>query len=113
MYFRTVRMIKDKFPDLQVIAGNVATGAATRALIEAGADAVKVGIGPGSICTTRIVAGIGVPQITAVMDCYEAAKECRNSDHRRWWYQVFRRYDKSDRSRSQRMYDGKHVCRMR
>jgi IMP dehydrogenase len=70
-----VRDIKSAFPDLQVIAGNVATGAATKALIEAGADAVKVGIGPGSICTTRIVAGIGVPQITAVMDCYEAAKE--------------------------------------
>lgn len=68
-----VRMIKEKFPDLQVIAGNVATGEATKALIEAGADAVKVGIGPGSICTTRVVAGIGVPQITAVMDCYEVA----------------------------------------
>ena len=72
---KCVKMIKDKFPDLQVIAGNVATGEATRALIEAGADAVKVGIGPGSICTTRIVAGIGVPQITAVMNCYEVAKE--------------------------------------
>ncbi len=70
---RTVEMIKNKFPDLQVIAGNVATGAATEALIKAGVDAVKVGIGPGSICTTRVVAGIGVPQITAVMDCYEAA----------------------------------------
>ena len=70
-----VRQIKAAYPDLQVIAGNVATGAATKALIEAGADAVKVGIGPGSICTTRIVAGIGVPQISAVMDCYEAAKE--------------------------------------
>ncbi|MDO4632481.1 MAG: IMP dehydrogenase [Eubacteriales bacterium] len=72
---RCVKMIKEKFPDLQVIAGNVATGEACRALIEAGVDAVKVGIGPGSICTTRVVAGIGVPQITAVMDCYEAAKE--------------------------------------
>ena len=68
-------MIKEKYPDLPVIAGNVATGEATRDLIEAGADAVKVGIGPGSICTTRVVAGIGVPQITAVMDCYEVAKE--------------------------------------
>jgi IMP dehydrogenase len=68
-------MIKEKYPDLQVIAGNVATGAGTKDLIEAGADAVKVGIGPGSICTTRVVAGIGVPQITAIMDCYEAAKE--------------------------------------
>ena len=70
-----VKEIKAKFPELQVIAGNVATAAATKDLIEAGADAVKVGIGPGSICTTRIVAGIGVPQISAVMDCYEAAKE--------------------------------------
>ena len=70
-----VKMIKEAYPDLQVIAGNVATAEGTRALIEAGVDAVKVGIGPGSICTTRVVAGIGVPQITAVMDCYEAAKE--------------------------------------
>ena len=70
-----VKMIKDAYPKVEVIAGNVATGEATRALIEAGVDAVKVGIGPGSICTTRVVAGIGVPQITAVMDCYEAAKE--------------------------------------
>ncbi|MBP7348432.1 MAG: IMP dehydrogenase [Butyrivibrio sp.] len=72
---RCLRMIKEKFPDLQVVAGNIATGEATKALIEAGADAVKVGIGPGSICTTRIVAGIGVPQVTAVMDCYAVAKE--------------------------------------
>ncbi len=68
-----VKMVKEKYPDLQVIAGNVATGEAAKALIEAGADAVKVGIGPGSICTTRVVAGIGVPQISAVMDCYEVA----------------------------------------
>ncbi len=72
---KCVRMIKDKYADLQVIAGNVATGEGTRALIEAGADAVKVGIGPGSICTTRVVAGIGVPQITAIMDAYAVAKE--------------------------------------
>ncbi len=70
-----VRDIKANYPDLQVIAGNVATGAATKALIEAGVDAVKVGIGPGSICTTRVVAGIGVPQITAIMNCYNVAKE--------------------------------------
>lgn len=69
-----IRMIKEKFSDLPVIAGNVATGEATRALIEAGADCVKVGIGPGSICTTRVVAGIGVPQISAIMDCYAVAK---------------------------------------
>ena len=70
---RCLSMIKEKFPDLDVIAGNVATGEGTKALIEAGADAVKVGIGPGSICTTRIVTGIGVPQVTAVMDAYEVA----------------------------------------
>ncbi|MBR3306169.1 MAG: IMP dehydrogenase [Lachnospiraceae bacterium] len=70
-----VKMVKEKYPELQLIAGNVATGDATKALIEAGVDAVKVGIGPGSICTTRIVAGIGVPQISAIMDCYAVAKE--------------------------------------
>ena len=70
----TLKEIKAAYPDLQVIVGNVATGEATKALIEAGADAVKIGIGPGSICTTRVVAGIGVPQVSAVMDCYEAAK---------------------------------------
>ncbi|WP_204403870.1 IMP dehydrogenase [Alkaliphilus hydrothermalis] len=69
-----VKKIKDKYPDLQLIAGNVATAGATVELIEAGADAVKVGIGPGSICTTRVVAGIGVPQITAIYDCAQAAK---------------------------------------
>ena len=70
---RVVRMIKEHFPDLQVIAGNVATAEGTEALIKAGADCVKVGIGPGSICTTRVVAGIGVPQISAVMNSFEAA----------------------------------------
>jgi len=68
---RTVEAIKKTYPEMQVIAGNVATAAATRSLIEAGADAVKVGIGPGSICTTRIVAGVGMPQISAVADCAE------------------------------------------
>ncbi|MFT7026751.1 MAG: IMP dehydrogenase [Paracoccaceae bacterium] len=70
-----VRRIKAAAPHSQVVAGNVATAAATRALIEAGADAVKVGIGPGSICTTRIVAGVGVPQLTAIMDCARVASE--------------------------------------
>ena len=69
----TVKKIKAKFPSLPIIAGNVATAEATEALIDAGADVVKVGIGPGSICTTRVVAGIGVPQLTAVMDCAERA----------------------------------------
>ena len=72
---RSVAMVKKAFPDVQLIAGNVATAEATKALIEAGADAVKVGIGPGSICTTRVVAGIGVPQVTAIFDAAtEAAK---------------------------------------
>ena len=70
-----VRRVKSKYPDLQVVAGNIATGEAAKALIEAGADCVKVGIGPGSICTTRVVAGIGVPQITAIMDVYEVCKQ--------------------------------------
>ena len=64
----TVRAVKERYPDVQVLAGNIATAAAAEALIDAGADAVKVGIGPGSICTTRVVAGVGVPQITAIMD---------------------------------------------
>ena len=68
---RSVAKVKAAFPDIQLIAGNVATPEATKALIEAGADCVKVGIGPGSICTTRVVAGIGVPQITAIMQCAE------------------------------------------
>ncbi|MCT8976310.1 IMP dehydrogenase [Clostridium sp. CX1] len=70
-----VRTIKENYPDIQVIAGNVATAEATRDLILAGADCIKVGIGPGSICTTRVVAGVGVPQLTAVMDCVEEANK--------------------------------------
>ena len=72
---KVVKMVRDAYPDLQIIAGNVATGTATKDLIKAGVNCVKVGIGPGSICTTRVVAGIGVPQITAIMDCYETAKK--------------------------------------
>ncbi|AOR22531.1 IMP dehydrogenase [Clostridium taeniosporum] len=70
-----VKEIKSKYPELQIIAGNVATAEATEDLIKAGADCVKVGIGPGSICTTRVVAGVGVPQLTAVMDCAEVGKK--------------------------------------
>ncbi len=70
-----VQKVKKAYPDLQLIAGNIATGEAARALIDAGADAVKVGIGPGSICTTRVVAGIGVPQVTAICDVYEVASK--------------------------------------
>ena len=70
-----LREAKKRFPGIDIVVGNIATGEAAKALVEAGADAVEVGIGPGSICTTRVVAGIGVPQITAVMDCYAVAKE--------------------------------------
>lgn len=70
-----VKRVKEKYPNIQVIAGNVATKEATEDLIKAGADCVKVGIGPGSICTTRIVAGVGVPQLTAVMDCVEVGRK--------------------------------------
>lgn len=70
---KVIKEVKDSYPALQVIAGNVATAGGTKALIEAGVDAVKVGIGPGSICTTRVVAGIGVPQITAIMEAYSVA----------------------------------------
>ncbi|MCR2807876.1 IMP dehydrogenase [Paenibacillus soyae] len=70
-----VRKIRNAYPNLTIIAGNVATGEATRDLIEAGASVIKVGIGPGSICTTRVIAGIGVPQITAIYDCASVARE--------------------------------------
>jgi IMP dehydrogenase len=70
-----LKQARNAFPDLNIIAGNVATGEATKALIDAGASAVKVGIGPGSICTTRVIAGVGIPQLSAIMYCYEVAKE--------------------------------------
>jgi IMP dehydrogenase len=69
------REIKRQFPEIELVAGNVATAEGARSLAEAGADAIKVGVGPGSICTTRVVAGVGVPQVSAVMECAEVAKE--------------------------------------
>ena len=73
VYWIQIKANRETFPELEIIAGNVATAEGTRALIEAGARLVKVGIGPGSICTTRVVAGVGVPQITAVHDCATVA----------------------------------------
>src|SRR5699024_10223302 len=70
---RQVKKLREAYPDLNIVAGNVATASATRDLIEAGANIVKAGIGPGSICTTRVIAGIGVSQITAIHDCSEEA----------------------------------------
>ncbi|MFU8802322.1 MAG: IMP dehydrogenase [Bradymonadaceae bacterium] len=71
MVIKSVRELRERFPNMQLIAGNIATGEAAKALVEAGVNAVKVGIGPGSICTTRVVAGVGVPQVSAIMDCVE------------------------------------------
>ena len=83
--FKKLKM-KEKYPEITIVAGNVATAEATRALFEAGADVVKVGIGPGSICTTRVVAGVGVPQITAIYDCATEARKFGKSNHSGWWY---------------------------
>ena len=74
MWYAVLKEVKSKFPELEVIVGNIATGAAAKYLVEAGADAVKVGIGPGSICTTRVIAGVGFPQFSAVLEvaaCYK------------------------------------------
>ncbi len=105
-------MVRDAYPDLGIIAGNVATGEATRALIEAGVDAVKVGIGPGSICTTRVVAGIGVPQITAIMDSYNVAKEYGIPVIADGGIKYSGDMTKAIGSRCKCLYDGKYFCRL-
>ena len=92
MVIQAVRNCRKQFPDLELIAGNVATAGATRALVEAGVDAVKVGVGPGSICTTRVVAGVGVPQMTGHYGLRRGGLEGRGPCDRRWRDQVFRRY---------------------
>ena len=84
---------------VQIVAGNVATYDGARALIDAGADAVKVGIGPGSICTTRIVAGVGVPQLTAIAEAVRAARPAERAGDRRRRHQVLRRPGQGDRGR--------------
>ena len=94
-----VTRIKRQSNKVQVVAGNIATAEGAKALIDCGADAIKVGIGPGSICTTRIVAGVGVPQLTAIMDCVEAAKASGDTGDRRRWHQIFRRSGESDLGR--------------
>lgn len=106
----TVKKIKKKFPCLPVIAGNVATAEATRDLIEAGADIIKVGMGPGSICTTRVIAGIGVPQITAVMDWRRNCRQIRQESHRRRRYQIQRRHRESNRRGRGGGHDRQSVC---
>jgi IMP dehydrogenase len=96
-----VSWVKRTFPNVEVIGGNIATASAARALMDAGADGVKVGIGPGSICTTRIVAGVGVPQISAVDNVAEALQRHRRSAHRRRWHPLFGRHRQGDRRRRQ------------
>ncbi len=113
MVLATVAAVKKMSNETQVLAGNVATGEAARALIDMGADAIKVGIGPGSICTTRVVAGVGVPQLTAVMDAVEAASRAGHPHHRRRRHQIFRRPRQGARRRRLRRDGGRAACRHR
>ncbi len=105
--------IRELFPDIALMVGNVATAEGTRAAIERGADVVKVGIGPGSICTTRIVTGAGVPQITAIQDCARAAAENGHPGRRRRRHQVLGRRLEGDRRRRRRGDDRLAVRRHR
>ena len=97
-----VRAVKKRFPEVDLMAGNVATYEGAKALIEAGVDTVKVGIGPGSICTTRMVTGAGMPQITAISECYRAARAAQHSRDRGRRHQVLRRRNQGDRRRGER-----------
>ena len=99
-----VTRIKRMSNAVQVVAGNVATAEGAKALIDCGADAIKVGIGPGSICTTRIVAGVGVPQLTAIMDCGRGGEEIRHPGDRRRRHQIFRRSRQGARRRRRRRH---------
>ncbi len=106
-----VEKLRSKFPGVDLVAGNVATFEGASELISLGVDGVKVGIGPGSICTTRVVTGAGVPQITAVAECTRAAAQTRRSHHRRWRDQFFRRCLESYRRGRQRGDARQSVCR--
>ena len=108
-----VKRIRRQFKDVDVVAGNVATAEATEALIDLGVDAVKVGIGAGSICTTRVIAGVGVPMITAIMECAQAAAPSRRADHRRWRHPIFRRHHQGHCRRRGDHHDRQPVCRHR
>jgi IMP dehydrogenase len=110
---QAVSRLKREANRVQIVAGNIATYDAARALIDAGADAVKVGIGPGSICTTRIVAGVGVPQLTAIMEAVRAGQGKRHSGHRRRRHQVFGRPGQGHRRRRLDRHDGLDVRRHR
>ena len=106
-----VRRTKTLSNEVQIVAGNVATAEGASALVDAGADAIKVGIGPGSICTTRMVAGVGVPQLTAILDC--GAGCGRRAGDRRWRHQAFGRLRQGDRGRRGIGHGGQHDRRHR
>ena len=108
-----VKLVKSKLPHIDLIAGNVATFDGACELTHAGADGIKVGIGPGSICTTRVVTGAGVPQITAIAEAYRATKDCRRSHHRRRRHQVFRRHHQGAGRGRERRHDRIAVRRHR
>ena len=108
-----VREVKKAFPGVGLLAGNVATYEGALALIDAGADAIKVGIGPGSICTTRMVTGAGMPQITAIAEAYRAATRARHPGHRRRRHQVLRRGHQGHCRRRQLRHDRLALCRRR
>ena len=108
-----VREIKRRHPQTDLIAGNVGTTAGAEELIDSGVDAIKVGIGPGSICTTRVVTGAGVPQITAISSCVKAARGKGGARYFRWRCEVFRRCGKSDRRWSRCSDDRLSLCRHR
>ena len=108
-----IKAVKHRLPDMQLIAGNVATAEATRDLIALGVDALKVGIGPGSICTTRVVTGAGVPQITAIAECVARRARQRRPDDRRRRHQVFRRHHEGDCRRRSGRDDRQSLCRHR
>ena len=109
----TVSKIKAKYPDMQVIGGNIVTAEAALDLVKHGADAVKVGIGPGSICTTRVVAGVGVPQISAIARVAKALEGTGRSGDRRWRNPLLRRHRQGARRRRALRDDRRHVRRHR
>ncbi len=108
-----VKVLKRSLPEVQVVAGNVASYEGARDLIALGADGIKVGIGPGSICTTRVVSGAGVPQITAIADCSRATRDARRTADLRWRCEIFGRHHESHRRRRRFGHDRKFVCRDR
>ena len=110
---RATREVKRRFPNVELVSGNVATAEGARDLIEAGADAIKVGVGPGAACTTRVVAGVGVPQLTAVMECVGRGRQGRRPDDRGRRHPRGRRHREGDRGRRRHGHDRQRAGRHR